>query len=94
MSELVFNRVILERNNRTLLIVSVVSVAVNLVLVLGLVQAFHRPPLDFSSLAHGIGPEAVPPSKWLALSRQCCPVRPVGMSAVFAGSVQKRRRQK
>ena len=45
MSELVFNRVILERNNRTLLIVSVVSVAVNLVLALGLMQAFHRPPL-------------------------------------------------
>ena len=45
MSELVFNRVILERNNQTLLIVSVVSVAINLILVLGMLQAYHRPPL-------------------------------------------------
>src|ERR1700723_585676 len=57
-------------------------------------SAFHRPPPDFSSLAHGIGPEAVPSSKWLVLSTQWCPVRPVGMSAVFAGSVQTRRTQK
>ncbi len=45
MSELVFNRVILERNNRTLMIISCVSLVLNLILVLGLMQAFHRPPL-------------------------------------------------
>jgi hypothetical protein len=40
MSELVFNRVILERNNRTLMIISCVSLVLNFILVLGLMQAF------------------------------------------------------
>ena len=45
MSELVFNRVILERNNRTLMILSAVSLVLNFVLVLGLMRAFQKPPL-------------------------------------------------
>ena len=45
MSELVFNRVILERNNRTLMILSCVSLALNFVLVIGLMQAFKKSPL-------------------------------------------------
>lgn len=45
MSELVFNRVILERNNRTLMILSCVSLVINLVLVLGLMRVSQRPPL-------------------------------------------------
>jgi hypothetical protein len=45
MSELVFNRVILERNNRTLMILSIVSLLLNLILVLGLMKAFQKPPL-------------------------------------------------
>jgi hypothetical protein len=45
MSELVFNRVILERNNRTLMVLSAVSLVINFILVLGLMQAFYRPPL-------------------------------------------------
>jgi hypothetical protein len=45
MSELVFNRVILERNNQTLMILSSISLALNFVLVLGLMQTSQRPPL-------------------------------------------------
>ncbi len=45
MSELVFNRVILERNNRTLMILSAVSLLLNFVLVLGLMRAFQKLPL-------------------------------------------------
>ena len=45
MSELVFNRVILERNNRTLMILSCISLALNFVLVIGIMQAFKKPPL-------------------------------------------------
>lgn len=45
MSELVFNRVILERNNRTLMILSCVSIVLNFVLVIGLMRAFQKPPL-------------------------------------------------
>jgi len=45
MSELVFNRVILERNNQTLMILSCVSLVLNFIFVLGLMQSFHRPPL-------------------------------------------------
>ncbi|MDE1920788.1 MAG: hypothetical protein KGJ09_07355 [Candidatus Omnitrophica bacterium] len=45
MSELVFNRVILERNNRTLMIISFVSLALNFILVLSMLRVFHRPPL-------------------------------------------------
>ena len=45
MSELVFNRVILERNNRVLMILAVVSVLLNFVLVLGLLRSLQKPPL-------------------------------------------------
>ena len=45
MSELVFNRVILERNNQTLMILSVISFLINFILVLGLLKAYQRPPL-------------------------------------------------
>jgi len=45
MSELVFNRVILERNNRTLMILSSILLVLNFVLVLGLMQTFQKPPL-------------------------------------------------
>jgi len=45
MSELVFNRVILERNNRILMILSAVSLLLNFVLVLGLMKAYQKPPL-------------------------------------------------
>ncbi len=45
MSELVFNRVILERNNRTLMILSAISFLLNFILVLGLMRSFQKPPL-------------------------------------------------
>ena len=45
MSELVFNRVILERNNRTLALLVVISLVLNFVLVLGLIRAHQKPPL-------------------------------------------------
>ncbi len=45
MSELVFNRVILERNNRTLTLLSIVSLVLNFVLVLGIMRVYQKPPL-------------------------------------------------
>lgn len=45
MSELVFNRVILERNNRTLMILSSISLVLNFVLVLSLMRTSQKPPL-------------------------------------------------
>lgn len=45
MSELVFNRVILEKNNRILMLLSVISLMLNFVLVLGLIRIDQKPPL-------------------------------------------------
>ncbi len=45
MSELVFNRVILEKNNQVLAILSVVSLSLNLVLALLVTLSFQKPPL-------------------------------------------------
>ena len=45
MSELVFNRVILERNNQALMILSALSLVLNFILVLGLLRAYQKPPL-------------------------------------------------
>ena len=45
MSELVFNRVILERNNQALMILSAISLVLNFILVLGLLRAYQKPPL-------------------------------------------------
>ena len=45
MSELVFNRVILERNNRVLALLAVVSLALNIFLVFALVHSFTKLPL-------------------------------------------------
>ena len=45
MSEFAFNRMILEKNNRTLTFLAILSLGLNLVLVLGLMRACQRPPL-------------------------------------------------
>ncbi len=45
MSELVFNRVILERNNRVLSLLAVISLGLNVFLVFALARSFTRPPL-------------------------------------------------
>ncbi len=45
MSELVFNRVILEKNNQVLAILSVISLSLNLVLALLVTLSFQKPPL-------------------------------------------------
>ncbi len=45
MSELVFNRVILEKNNRTLTLLAIVSLLLNFVLVLGIMRVYQKPPL-------------------------------------------------
>ena len=45
MSELVFNRVILEKNNRILMVLSITSLVLNLILVLGLMRSYQKPPL-------------------------------------------------
>ena len=45
MSELVFNRVILEKNNQILIILSITSLVLNLVLVFGLMRSYQKPPL-------------------------------------------------
>ena len=45
MSELVFNRVILEKNNRILAFLGVISLLINLLLVLGIMRAYQKPPL-------------------------------------------------
>ncbi len=45
MSELAFNRVILEKNNQVLSILSLASIAINLILVIMLIFAFNKTPL-------------------------------------------------
>jgi hypothetical protein len=45
MSELVFNRVILEKNNQILSLLSVISISLNLLLVFGFIQKSSKPPL-------------------------------------------------
>ena len=45
MSELVFNRIILEKNNRVLSLLMVISLALNVFLVFALTNSFARPPL-------------------------------------------------
>ena len=45
MSELVFNRVILEKNNQILSLLSVISISLNLLLVFAFIQKSSKPPL-------------------------------------------------
>ncbi|MBI3601516.1 MAG: hypothetical protein HY209_01270 [Candidatus Omnitrophica bacterium] len=45
MSELAFNRVILENNNRILMVLSVMSLVLNFVLVLGIIRIGQKAPL-------------------------------------------------
>ncbi len=45
MSELVFNRVILEKNNRILSLIGAISLSVNVLLVFGYIHISARPPL-------------------------------------------------
>jgi len=45
MSELVFNRVILEKNNQTLMVLSITLLALSFILALGLMKAYQKPPL-------------------------------------------------
>ena len=45
MSELAFNRAILENNNQVLAILSIASLSLNLALGIGLTMAVQKPPL-------------------------------------------------
>jgi len=45
MSELVFNRMILEKNNQTLMVLSIALLTLSFILALGLMKAYQKPPL-------------------------------------------------